>query len=113
MRVIFAKTLLVVFLAILPFKQALSQDASGVRSSTVNFFDDFGYRFTTLYSLYATGFCLSKNNNCVIATVGFTILTVGISYSVEGTARKRCNKKKGASSWCALPGAERDLDLQR
>ena len=105
MRVILAKTLLVVFLAILPSQQAYSQGASSSNSGNSSFL----YRLAAFQGVYATGFCQTRTDHCLRLAGGSAFLTVLISYPIEGFARKSCNKLEGESMWCTIPGAERDF----
>ena len=109
MRVILAKTLLVIFLSILPFQQAHSQAPASTDSSTVTLLSDLTYRIAVFNGIAVSMFCRSGTNHCLVLSGGWAIVTVLVSYPVQGTARKRCNRAEGESSWCALPGADRDF----
>ncbi len=109
MRVIFAKTLLVVFLAVLPFQQAQSQPAPSTDSGTTVFL----YRISAFYSVYVSYFCQSPTDHCLRVAGASAFFTTVLSYPVQGYARQRCNKSEGESVWCSTPGAERDLYLRQ
>ncbi len=113
MRVIFAKTLLVVFLAILPFQQAQSQPAPSTGGGTSALLGDFIYRTFAFQGMYVTFFCGSKSENCLNIAGGAAVFSALTSYVIQGTARRRCNKFEGESAWCSLPGADRDFTHPR
>ncbi len=109
MRVILAKTLFVVFLAILPFQQAQSQPVSSTDNSTVTLLSDLTYRIAVFQGIFVSLFCRTGTNHCLVLSGGVAIVTVLVSYPVQGLTKQRCNKKEGASIWCSFPGADRDL----
>ncbi len=109
MRVILAKTLLVVFLALLPFQQAQSQAISTADNSTGAFIGDFIYRTFAFQGMYVTFFCHSNTNHCLVLSGGSAVFSALVTYGVQWIARSSCNKSEGESGWCSLPGAERDI----
>ncbi len=113
MRVILAKTLLVVFLALLPFQQAQSQPAPSTNNSTGAFIGDFIYRTFAFQGMYVTFFCRTNTDHCLNLAAGSAVFSALVSYAVQGTARSRCNKTEGESAWCAFPGADSDFTHQR
>ncbi len=113
MRVIFAKTLLFVFLAILPFQQAQSQPAPSTGGGAPVFIGDFLYRFAILNGTAVTFFCRSKTDNCLNLAAGWSAFSALMSYPLEGYARQRCNKLEGESMLCSIPGADTDFYLRQ